>query len=245
MEKNSKVNLTSVNYEKFRKVAMENKRLSSQNCGLKKVVVCLAFAVVTSGIVGGAVGYNSVNKEVIIPDGYITTNLEMSIHKETDISDIADTYYDDLYAGVYKNEDNYINSMKDTNKLRSDRIPAGTTIKIPVIFDANNEHYLRITDLQTQIEELAKNNYWVPYTVKFGDSLSFLAAQASGSEAETVELVNSIKNKNGKSSANAIQEGETIYIVNPELGPLKKELEQEKQWLLLTTTAINRGSAKK
>ena len=153
--------------------------------------------------------------------------------KDVVVSPIPDTqiccvvprlYYSDECEGVYNSFQNFEDAIREQNNTKADVIHNGDTIGVPVIVDKENPFYQRILEVQKQIDEIKENNLWVRYTVKHGDNLSSLAALASGDFQETPILAGEIMRKNNITSASLLKEGSEIWIMNPELAPVKEDL---------------------
>lgn len=191
-----------------------------------------AALTIVGGTIGYQFGYHQGVKEVpgYIPSGYVLTETQDQIRVGGSVTDTAADYYYSAYTSMYDSLDEYAKVIEDKNGLRHNQtVYPGDTITLPVMVDEANPHYIQTLVLQNQISDIEKNNYWVQYTVQFGDTISSLAAKASGSQGETAILTQKILEKN--SSGRILQAGDTIWIVNPELGPLKISLEEEKEAL--------------
>ena len=175
-------------------------------------------------------------KEVNIPNDKTSIVFSIELERGDTVSEIADKFYNSDTKDVYGSFSNYTDEIEQANRRGMETMEAGEILKVPVIVDKDNPYYIEIVNIQKQIEELKKNNYWIKYKVQYGDRISSLALLASGSDKEIHDLVNEICSKNNISSKTVINEGEEIWIINPELGNLKQQLndamEQLKQSLI-------------
>lgn len=204
-----------------------------------KISAKLKLTVISIAIVGGLFvgGISLINNKpsaetIVIPDGYTIVYTPAQIYSGNTVESIAERYYNDLYAEMYGSLNNFIEAIKEDNNLnyKAD-IKTGNVLNIPALADENNEYLIKIAALEEQIAEYSNSNpekpYWVDYKVKLGDSLLGIAARASGTTNETYKLKDAIISKNSLSNTN-IYEGQRLKIINPELGPLKLELEDLK-----------------
>lgn len=177
--------------------------------------------------------YKQIEKKQIndVPEGQITTTISIQVEEGDTLSEIADRFYTDTCDDVYRYLSNYQDAIQKENNIigRDPKLRAGTTIEVPVVVHENNAYYQRILELENQIAALEENNKWVRHTVKQGDLFSTLAEQASINISETYELAKEIAIKNGMSTKDMLNVGQEIWIINPELGNLKIELEQTQE----------------
>ncbi len=189
----------------------------------------LALTII-SGIVTYRAGYKK-GTEVLpgtIPSGYVLTQTQDEIDFGGSVSDTASNYYSAAIASIYDNFEEYTRVVEEMNGLRhNEKVDSGETITLPVAIDELNPHYIQTLVLQSQINQIQREEYWVQYVVKSGDTISGLAAKASGSRGETVILTNKILEKNPSDSN--LRPGDVIWIVNPKLGPLKLTLQEEEE----------------
>ncbi len=216
---------------------IENGELVIYNAGaLEKLKKYVLVAVATVTLAGGITGYalgtkvESMKLPGTIPAGCVLTYIEDSIDYGGNVTDTARDYYNEAYDDMYHGLNTYAKVVEEINGLyHNETVHVGDTIKLPVIVDETNPHYIQMLVLQNQIRAIEQNNYWVSYTVQLGDNISVLASKASGSHAETALLTNKIIEKNHLGGI--LQAGTTIWIVNPELGPLKLSLQEETKQL--------------
>lgn len=159
---------------------------------------------------------------IVVPDGYVQIYATEDVDYGESVYSIASEYYDPhTYGAVYEDLNHFVDIIIDTNDLSYDgKITPYDTLSIPVLVDVDNPCYQELKSLEAQIKKIKEEAYWVDYTVQYGDSLSSIAAKASGSYGETISLVNEIMAKN-KLSNSLIYAGQQIKIVNPALGQLK------------------------
>ena len=96
--------------------------------------------------------------------------------------------------------------------------------------DADNIYYQELNRIEQEINKIRETEYWIDYVVKPGDSLSSIAARASGTAGETIQLTKRIMSKNDLDNS-LIYEGQHLKIVNPILGQLKIQFNETKQAL--------------
>ena len=159
---------------------------------------------------------------LVIPDGYVQIYASEDVEYGESVYSIASEYYKPhLYGAVYEDLNDYIDAIIDTNNLSfSGKITPDDTLAIPVLVDVDNLCYQELRTIEAQIKKIKEEAYWIDYTVQYGDSLSSIAAKASGSYGETISLVNEIMSKN-KLSNSLIYAGQQLKIINPALGQLK------------------------
>lgn len=173
-----------------------------------------------------------VQEPVVVPDGYVQLIAAEQVDHGDSVYSIASEYYDsDVYSSMYETLEDYVDVIIDGNNLSYDGdITPYDTLSIPVLVDVDNACYQELKTIESAIQKIKEEAYWVDYTVEFGDSLSSIAARASGSYGETISLVNEIMSKN-KLSNSLIYQGQQLKIVNPELGPLKLKFNEMQQAL--------------
>lgn len=172
---------------------------------------------------------NQPEQEYYIPDGYVSMYTSERVDRGDTVYSIADEYYDaDTYSHAYGSLHDYVENIIDTNNLSYDGdIQPADVLTIPVLVDIDNEHYQNLTRLEQEISKITKEEYWIDYVVQPGDSLSGIAAKASGSNGETIELTKKIMAKNGLDSS-LIYSGQHLKIINPILGQLKAQFNEAK-----------------
>ncbi len=163
-----------------------------------------------------------------IPNGYIQIYTTEQVGKNDTLKSIAEKYYnEDIYPYYYHSLDSYIEEIAQTNKINKNNITPFQDLIIPVITSQNNIYLERIKMLQKQMKKLT---VWVPYQIQSGDTISSLAYKGAGDNDEVYDIVKIIIQYNNISNTN-IEIGNTIYIINPQIGDLKKEIFQLKRSL--------------
>lgn len=209
-----------------------NKKRIDKSILIKKGIAAVGAVVtfVTIGIVAKEMNGRKIND---IPDGQVRISISEQVDHGETVSEIAGKYYTDDCEGVYNNFANYQREIQENNYLYGDDVQSGRTIQIPVIIDQNNPYYVDVLTLEKQISEFEQSkDYWVRYTVEYGDRLSVLAEKASGSKSETYELLGEIASKNHMDTTDILREGQEIWIINPELGNLKMQLNEARDLLI-------------
>lgn len=168
----------------------------------------------------------------IVPDGYVSMYTSEEVVRGDTVYSIANEYYDaDIYSNTYGSLNDYVETIIDTNNLSYDGdIEPYDVLAIPVLVDTDNINYQELCRIEQEIKRIREAEYWIDYVVKPGDSLSGIAAKASGSTGETVELTKLIMTKNNLRSS-LIYEGQHLKIVNPILGQLKIQFNDAKEAL--------------
>lgn len=213
--KNNYGTINNVNLNRIKKLKKYN---------IKKMVSIL---LVTLTVVGGVSHLISAkeNKSIsnqVDKESVATFNVPIMVQKGDTIDEFADLYYGDNASIIYSSKQDYMDEIRKINGLKYSGIDANELIMVPIVIDKDSEDYKKIQEINNKIDDITKNNLWIEYTVKYGDNLSSLAAKASGSQEETLEISRSISSKNNIKGY--LQAGDIIYILNPELGPLKVEL---------------------
>lgn len=220
-----KSGVQNVNVKRFK----QKERFSLKKVGLSLIVVF----VIVLGILKIFIPTNEPEKApVVVPDGYISMLTEEQVVRGDTVYSIASEYYNSsTYSSTYGSLNDFVNTIIDTNNLSYDGdIEPYDVLAIPVIVDVDNEYYQELRRLEQEISKIRQEEYWVDYIVKAGDSLSAIAAKASASQGETVELTKSIMAKNDLNTS-FIYQGQHLKIVNPALGQLKIQFNQMKQAL--------------
>ncbi len=161
-----------------------------------------------------------------VQDGQTSISLLVDVHDGDTVYDIASKYYTNDCEYVYNSLSNYQRIIKNDNGKYDGEIKPGDKLSIPVVVDNDNQYYQRMLRLQNEISDIEANNYWVRYTVKPGDTITELAELSSGSYEETYDIASKILSKNNMSKRDVLRDGTQIWIVNPELGSLKAELNE-------------------
>lgn len=184
----------------------------------------LIGAVVVGGLMLGIhnLPHQTNDEPIVIPDGYVQLLASEDVKTGDSVYSIASEYYDSqVYGSVYDDLNDYVEAIIDANNLPyNGKITPYDTLSIPVLVDVDNPCYQELKSLESQIAKIQEEAYWVDYTVQYGDSLSSIAAKASGTYGETISLVNQIMSKNNLENS-LIYAGQNLKIVNPALGKLK------------------------
>lgn len=237
-QNNQNIHINYINEQKILELENRNKKLNTRLKLYKSnLIKVIAISIAASALLSGTIGYNlgknqeqsAIVSEVTLPSDYIMIDLDVTVNPNDTVYKIASSYYNDNYSSVYGNLDSYVQAIVKKNNIKDAKIYPRDNLSIPVIFNKNNEYYLETNYLQYQINEINENNYWVPHTVDYRVStIDALAAKASGSESETIQLRKKIMAHNSLES-DMIKVGQKLEIVNPELGPLKISLNEAKE----------------
>lgn len=165
---------------------------------------------------------NTSNNEKVMPTGYMEIYTIETVDNGEQLEDIAEQYYiDELYSSYYHSIDNYIDKISEINgSINKNNLTPYQDLIIPTLVEQNNIYIHQINVLKNQITELEK---WVPHTIEYGDTILSLAFQGAGDTNEAYSIQYDILEKNKLNSAD-IYVDNTIYIVNPQIGELKKEI---------------------
>lgn len=156
-----------------------------------------------------------------LPYNYIEIYLNEHIGKDDTIESVAKKYYDnEIYYKIYENIDEYIDEICNLNNIEPHELTPFQDISVPVLVHKDNVYLSRINELEKEIDSI---DTWVKYTVKNGDSIESLAYYAAGNSTEALANIESIKEYN-KLSSNELNIGDTIYIINPKIGELKRDI---------------------
>ena len=156
-----------------------------------------------------------------LPYNYIEIYLQEHIEKDDTVESVAKKYYDkEIYSKIYETIDDYIEEICNLNGIEPYNLTPFQDINIPVLVHKNNVYLSRITELENEIEKIEK---WVNYTVQNGDTINSLAYLSAGNSTEALTNIESIKEYN-KLTSNELDTGDTIYIINPEIGKIKRDI---------------------
>ena len=154
---------------------------------------------------------------------YIKFLIMEDIKKDDTIYSLANKYYnEELYYNFYKSINEYINEIKKINGFEENILTPFQSINIPVIIHKDNVYLERINILTNKISNLKE---WIQYKVDDKDTLSSLAYEGAKDIDEAYSILESIINKNNLKT-NSVKTGSIIYIINPEIGYLKREIFQ-------------------
>ena len=195
-------------------------------------------AVVVIGVTGSSIVRSfkeTFNKsEINIPNDKASVTFNVELQEGDTVSQLASKYYFDDTEDVYDSFSNYTRNIEQQNKRDIDDIVEGEIVQIPVIVDKNNPYYIEIMNINKKIDDIENSNLWVRHKVEYGEDITKLAMLASGSRSETHKLAGYIYNKNHIGPKTVINEGQELWIINPELGSLKQQLNDTLEQLRLS-----------
>lgn len=209
------------NINKKRINSNNKKKLNRKNCALAITTSVMIFF---AGLgIGKASEIKTNPNYPILNENQIMATITLNAYENDTIEEIANTYYNDAYENAFGSRANYEKSIEKQNNINNSETKLKNKINVPVIIDKNNSYLQELVILKTKISKIEQNNYWVKHTIGLDENLSSLAALSSGTNSETIENTKKIADKNGI-SANTIYAGQEIWIINPELGKLKIQL---------------------
>lgn len=215
---NNNLRVNNINYKKLQR-KNNNKKLFKVNC--------FTLALITSPAID-KIKLNSNEYKKNMPSGYIQIYTTEQVEKNDTLTTIAQKYYnDDIYSSYYQSLDNYTEEIAKTNNITKNNITPFQDLTIPTLIPRNNIYLERIEALNQQIKKL---QVWTPYQIQEGDTIQSLAYKGAGDIDEAYTVSKDIIQYNNMSNTN-IHSGDTIYIVNPHIGHLKKEIYQLKRSL--------------
>lgn len=199
----------------------------------------IALAVASVGFIGSLIGFqfgkHSVKQTVpTFPEEQVVLLIDEVVKSGENLDYITYKYYSPENAEFFESPENYKNVIQSQNEIKHpDYIAAGETLYIPVFVDVNNEYYIQMKAVENELNELIANEKWIDYTVKYGDTFDGLASLASGSFDEIASLSREIQERNKdhfpSGQAYLLQIGDTIKIINPRIGELKRQLAELKE----------------
>lgn len=154
------------------------------------------------------------------------TTITIETEPGDSISKFASEYYNSEYRGFFDTKDEYEKAIMKENNMKSSYLDVAIKIELPIVVNKNDANYLRKVEIENKIKDIEDSNLWVKYEIQRGDLISKLASRASGSYEETRDITQQIYLKNGISSKTILNIGDKIWIMNPELGLLKTELNE-------------------
>ena len=170
-----------------------------------------------------------------IPEGYSKVYIDEFVDYGETLEDIANKYYTDNIATIYPDLNEYMDNIINKNDIKYNVINKYDSIKVPVIVE-NDNYYLNEIDRLTK--EIKNLDEWVPYTIMAGDTISELAWKGAGTADEAINNTSLIINNNNVDPSN-LQIGQTIYIINPEIGELKRQINDLYDQFIPTVTNSN------
>lgn len=189
------------------------KYINNNKSPMKKIVICKT---------GNKTSLNTSlnNKRMLLYD-YKKIYIDISIDKPMNITDIAHKYYDDeIYSPYFDNIDNYIEEIKKDNKMQYNSVTPFQNIQIPVLVNKENIYLQNISNLK---EEITKFPLWTKHKIEDGDTISSLSYMGAKDSTEVFEIEKKIRDYNELTSDD-LKVGNNIYIINPEIGNLRKEI---------------------
>ena len=206
-----------------------NNRYKLNKCKVSLIVALVSVEALTA-LLGFKLGRNSVKTPVpIFPQEEVVLLIAENVKPGETLDSITNKYYSDENASFFESRENYKNVIQSQNEIKyPDNIEAGQTLNIPVFVSINNSCYLQMKQIENELNDVIANEKWVDYTVKYGDTFEKLAYLASVdlSEAASISLEIQQRNKDHFPSGKAylLQVGDTIKIINPRIGELKRNL---------------------
>ena len=156
-----------------------------------------------------------------LPYNYIEIYLNEHISKDDTVESVAKKYYDqEIYHKIYETIDDYIEEICNLNGLEPYNLTPFQDINVPVLVHKDNVYLSRINELEKEIKNIDE---WIKYEVQNGDSLSSLAYDAAGNSTDALSNIEKIKEYNNLTS-NDINVGDVLYIINPKIGELKRDI---------------------
>lgn len=225
----------------FEKMNKSRMRLYRLKTALKITAASLLTATVLFGLVahqkGKKQGYEVGTKEshkilYNLSDEQILTTIRVYAHNGDTISNIANKYFNKDNAQYYGSQENFQDAIATNNHIiDKNNIDSNIYLNVPVVLNKNDQHYKRIIDLQNQINTILNddNLKWMLYTDK-GEVFSELV-ELSNPFIEGIygsndwhEIIEYNKAHNKDFDITKIQLGDQIYIHNPKLWDLRKDL---------------------
>ncbi len=210
----------------------KKRKIRKRRIDAPALIVSFALgATLTLGGVNLANTFTPADPQSSIPDGYILTKITDTVELGDTITGIANEYYNaTTYTGIFTTPIDYKAAILEQNSLNDHTtIRPGDAVEIPVVVSENNEFYVQIQVVKEEIRKIEEEDLWVDYVLKPGEGILSLAAKASGSVNETYLIADKIRAQN--SDAN-FWYGETVSIMNPQLGQLKIQLNELEQALV-------------
>lgn len=216
----NRLRINNINYPKLKN---KKKKLKLRKAN------CFVLLVTSAIIIGAGMSKPSAQEYATnIPTGYVQVYTTEQVEKNDTLTTIAEKYYNkDIYSTYYRTLDDYIEEIAKINNISKNNITPFQDLIIPALTTQNNIYLERIENINQQIESL---DVWVQYQIKAGDTISSLAYKGAGDDDEAYAIAKRIMEYNKMNNAN-IYAGDTIYIINPEIGDLKKEIFKLKESL--------------
>lgn len=215
------VKVSNINYDNIKK----NKfKLQAKSLFLASTAVIIYFTGIAVGK-GMDKDINNTNNNSFINlnQNQIVASISVDVNHDDTIIGIADEFYNDDYEIAYGSKENFVNSIKFQNAIKDDKIIVGQKLAIPAIIEKDNPYFQIVVQINAKINELEQNQKWIKHTVGLDENLAFLARLGSGSNLVGMDEIGEISMYNHLKSS-TIYPGQELYIINPEIGNLKKEL---------------------
>lgn len=211
--------------------------MNKTNIKLKKVnpkaavILGLGSSIVFSTITGIVV--NQINKNeqknnpAVLSENSIMITVDEVVQSGDCLYDFAKEYYNEEMASFYDSVEEYSNAIRIQNNIAKnevDNLDVGKVISIPVIIDKDNENYRQMIVLESKIDELEKNAFWIDgYQVTPTDTLWNIASRSCSNPNDINEVMELIQEKNNLTGTNFTY-GSTISIPNPLIAELENYL---------------------
>lgn len=202
---------------------------------LKRVV--LTGVITTTILVASKIVNRPPTLAPTIPDGYQQIYINELVDYGETLDDITSKYYTENEALYYTSYRSFVKTVEQRNNIEYMNINNRTTISIPVIIEKDNEYYNNIKQLEAAIPTKEE---WVSYKIQDGDTLYSLAWLGSGNGDQAMDNVEKIMIKNNLNDT-VIESGKKIYIINPEIGDIRKEIEKLNNELYNYVTTGNKN----
>ena len=217
-----RIRLKKLNQARLRR--KERRRIQRRN----RFIAIAAASVISVGAITGLFSHGKEPFNPVMPEGYQQVYASYQVERGDTIYDIAKEYYDaELYDSYYESFNDYVDDIKELNNAKGGHITPYQSLQIPALINEDNIFLAQINAKRTELEQLPE---WVEYVVEPGDSILGLAYLGAGNTNEAYAIKDQIMRKNNLSNS-FLRDGTTIYIVNPERGKLKVEIEQLKEKL--------------
>lgn len=220
------VKVSNINYDNIKK----NKfKLQAKSLFLASTAAIIYFTGIAVGKGMNKDISNTNNTSFInLNQNQIVASISVDVNYDDTIIGIADEFYNDDYENVYGSKENFVNSIKFQNAIEDDKIIVGQKLVIPAIIEKDNPYFQIVVQINAKINELEQNQKWIKHTVGLDENLAFLARLGSGSNLVGMDEIDEILTYNHLKSS-TIYPGQELYIINPEIGILKKELKNAEE----------------
>lgn len=217
--------ISNINYDYINK---DRFKLQVKNFILASTAVVMYFTGMGVKAMNTDAGNTNNTSPINLNQNQIVASVSVDVNYDDTIIEIADRFYNDDYENVYGSKENFVDSIKLQNSIVNDKIIVGQKLTIPAIIDTDNLYFQNVMQIKAKINELEQNQKWIKYIVQLDDNLALLARLGSGSNLVGIDEMNEIATYN-RLQSNTIYPGQELYIINPELGNLKKELKEAEE----------------